>query len=317
MLYVVPSNEIQPPEHDRLRQTEWFLTSTYYAVLLCGITCRKLLLFTHPLNTETTTSMNSKAIITHIVDWLADYAKQSNTNGFVVGVSGGIDSAVTSVLAAKSGCQLLCLEMPIHQAAAQVTRARTHIALLQAEFSNVSSVCSDLTPVFDSFVNAMPETVNEEGRLRALANTRARLRMTTLYYFAGLNNYLVAGTGNKVEDFGVGFYTKYGDGGVDLSPISDLNKTQVYALGKTLNVIEEIRRARPTDGLWGDERSDEEQLGASYRELEWAMNYNEADSAEPRYHRHREVLNIYRRLHQANKHKMQPIPVCVIPDALK
>ena len=156
---------------------------------------------------------------------------------------------------------------------------------------------------------------NEEERHLTLANARARLRMTTLYYFAGLHNYLVAGTGNKVEDFGVGFYTKYGDGGVDLSPIADLNKTEVYALGAELGVIEEIMVAKPTDGLWGDDRSDEDQLGASYAELEWAMDFagDESELTE----RQREVMVIYQRLNSANKHKMEPIPVCEVPDAIK
>lgn len=261
--------------------------------------------------------MKTVAVISHIVDWLADYINQSNSKGFVVGVSGGIDSAVTSTLVAKTGCSVLCLEMPIHQAASQITRARAHINFLQTNFSNVSFVCSDLTAVFDGFTNAMPQGENEPNRFLSLANTRARLRMTALYYFAGLHNYLVAGTGNKVEDFGVGFYTKYGDGGVDLSPIADLNKTEVYALGKALNVIEEIRVANPTDGLWGDERSDEVQLGASYPELEWAMAYDGAGESDNLSDRQREVLTIYQQRHRANQHKMKPIPICKIPDVFR
>ncbi|WP_423908746.1 NAD(+) synthase [Candidatus Spongiihabitans sp.] len=270
--------------------------------------------------------MKTEAVISHIVNWLTDYAKKSGACGFVVGVSGGIDSAVTSMLAAKTGLPVLCLEMPIHQAQSQITQARTHIDILEANFSNVSSIRIDLTPIFDGFTNAMPtiENSKNEERFLALANTRARLRMTALYYFAGLNNYLVAGTGNKVEDFGVGFYTKYGDGGVDLSPIADLNKTEVYALGETLGVSEEIRVAKPTDGLWGDGRSDEEQLGASYHELEWAMDYMDYDEAINANNlannlsgRQREVLKIYRRLHQANQHKMEPIPICEIPGAFR
>ena len=260
--------------------------------------------------------MKTAPIISHIVDWLAAYINQSQSKGFVVGVSGGIDSAVTSTLVAKTGCSVLCLEMPIHQAESQVARSRTHINLLQANYANVAAVCSDLTALFDGFTRAMPRVENEVDRVLALANTRARLRMTTLYYFAGLNNYLVAGTGNKVEDFGVGFYTKYGDGGVDLSPIADLNKTEVYALGKALNVNEEIMRAAPTDGLWGDDRSDEAQLGASYPELEWAMAYK-VDDTNTLSSRQCEVLKIYRQLHLANQHKMQPIPICMIPDAFR
>ncbi len=152
----------------------------------------------------------------------------------------------------------------------------------------------------------------------ALANTRARLRMTTLYYFAALDRCLVAGTGNKVEDFGVGFYTKYGDGGVDLSPIADLVKTEVYALGAALGVSDEIMKAPPTDGLWGDNRTDEDQIGASYPELEWAMAHVASGASDTGLDdRQREVLEIYRRFHRANRHKIEPIPVCHIPDELR
>jgi len=261
--------------------------------------------------------MNTEAVVSHIVKWLADYEKSAGTKGYVTGVSGGIDSAVTSALAARTGSPTLCLEMPIHQAESQVSRARTHIEKLMKSFANVSSIWTDLTPIFDSFTAAMPDADNEETQFLALANTRARLRMTALYYFAGLNNYLVVGTGNKVEDFGVGFYTKYGDGGIDLSPIADLNKTEVYALGKSLGVIEEIMVAKPTDGLWGDDRSDEDQLGASYHELEWAMECDGKNSSINLSPRQAEVLDIYRKLHGANRHKMDPIPVCEIPAELK
>ena len=152
----------------------------------------------------------------------------------------------------------------------------------------------------------------------SLANTRARLRMTTLYYFAALNKLLVAGTGNKVEDFGVGFYTKYGDGGVDLSPIADLLKTEVYEIAKVLGVNEDIIKAAPTDGLWGDDRTDEDQIGASYPELEWAMQMDEEGKAETDFSdRQKEVFQIYKRFNRANRHKMVPIPVCEIPNSLK
>ncbi len=176
--------------------------------------------------------MRTEAIVQHIVHWLKTYADQAHSNGFVVGVSGGIDSAVTSSLCALTGLPTLCVEMPIHQAANQVSRAATHIAKLKTHHKNVSSHWVELTEIFDNFVHALPPSGNKDKHEFSLVNTRARFRMSTLYYFAGLNNYLVAGTGNKVEDFGVGFYTKYGDGGVDLSPIADLNKTEVYALGK-------------------------------------------------------------------------------------
>ncbi len=261
--------------------------------------------------------MNNTAVIDYIVDWMKGYVTKSSTKGFVVGVSGGIDSALTSTLAAKTGLPVLCLEMPIHQADSQVTRAREHIQQLEAKYPNVSSIETDLTPVFDQFVDGLPAVESEDVRFLSLANARARLRMTTLYYFAGLHNYIVAGTGNKVEDFGVGFYTKYGDGGVDISPIADLMKTEVFSLAKTLDVIDSIQVAKPTDGLWGDDRSDEDQIGASYPELEWAMRYDEA--AQPKSElseREQEVLAIYTRLNRANQHKMNPIPVCDIPDEL-
>ncbi len=166
--------------------------------------------------------MHTEKVTDYIVDWLKTYAVNARMEGFVVGISGGIDSAVTSALCAKTGIRTLCVEMPIHQAENQVTRADRHIDWLMQHFPNVKRQPVNLTPVFDSLIAALPKVENEEDRLMSLANTRARLRMTTLYYFAALNKYLVAGTGNKVEDFGVGFYTKYGDGGVDLSPIADL-----------------------------------------------------------------------------------------------
>jgi NAD+ synthase len=164
----------------------------------------------------------------------------------------------------------------------------------------------------------MPKVENEADREMSLVNSRARLRMTALYYFAGLESKLVAGTGNKVEDFGVGFFTKYGDGGVDLSPIADLTKTEVYALAEELEIIEEIRKAKPTDGLWGDDRTDEDQIGASYPELEWAMKFQkEGNDSSTLTGREKEVYEIYDRLHKANLHKINPIPVCEVPEQLK
>ena len=261
--------------------------------------------------------MNAEAVTSHIVNWLNEHAAAAGTGGFVVGVSGGVDSAVTSGLVARTGQRVICCEMPIHQSDAQVSRARKHISQLEREFPNVTSVRTELTAVFDAFVAAMPSVANEEERFLTLANARARIRMTTLYYFAGLHGYLVAGTGNKVEDFGVGFFTKYGDGGVDLSPIADLVKTEVYALGRALRVNGDIMEAAPTDGLWGDNRSDEDQIGASYPELEWAMDHDPGASPEPLTPRQEEVLAIYRRLHAANRHKMDPIPVCQVPAEVK
>ncbi|MFI2742712.1 NAD(+) synthase [Zhouia sp. PK063] len=262
--------------------------------------------------------MKTELVIDHIVNWLKEYATNAKVNGFVVGVSGGIDSAVTSTLCAKTGLPVLCLEMPIHQAKSHVSRALNHIKWLENNYTNVSMQSVNLTPVFDSLFNELPKVANEEDRLMSLANTRARLRMTSLYYFAALNGYLVAGTGNKVEDFGVGFYTKYGDGGVDLSPIADLLKTEVYALAKTMGVNQEILDAQPTDGLWGDDRTDEDQIGASYPELEWAMQMAEQDKKTSDFEgRQKEVFEIYKRYNTANKHKMEPIPVCTIPKNLK
>ncbi|MEO8589448.1 MAG: NAD(+) synthase [Flavobacteriales bacterium] len=264
--------------------------------------------------------MNTPKVIDHITAWLKDYCTRARQDGFVVGVSGGIDSAVTSALCARTGLPVLCVEMPIHQAAAQVERAVDHIAALRSAHPLVRMERVDLTPVFDTFITALPR-IDDAGTMElALANTRARVRMTTLYYFAGVHRALVAGTGNKVEDFGVGFFTKYGDGGVDLSPIADLTKTEVYAVAKELGVIDSIMRAKPTDGLWGDDRSDEDQIGASYPELEWAMDVRERAidiSTTELSHRQRTVLGIFDQRKAANRHKMEPIPVCLIPAALR
>ena len=258
--------------------------------------------------------MNTEKVVDHIVNWLKDYCTNAKLNGFVVGVSGGIDSAVTSTLCARTGLEVLCLEMPIHQAPSQVSRAFNHIEWLMKQYPNVTVKTIELTPVFDSLVESFPRVEVEEKRFMALANTRARLRMTSLYYFAALNGYLVAGTGNKVEDFGVGFFTKYGDGGVDLSPIADLLKSEVYELGRFMGINEDIMVAPPTDGLWGDNRTDEDQIGASYDELEWAMAMDDQEKTADDFEgREREVFKIYKRLNNANKHKMVPIPICEIP----
>lgn len=264
------------------------------------------------------TGFKAEEINNYIVKWLHGYAVNAKVQGFVVGISGGIDSAVTSTLCAQTGLPTLCIEMPIHQATSHVTRAREHIEQLKQRFKNVSGTEADLTPVFETFRKQVPETSNKHLYDLTLANTRARLRMTTLYYFAGINSALVAGTGNKVEDFGVGFYTKYGDGGVDVSPIADLMKSEVRELARYLNVPDSIIQAKPTDGLFGDDRSDEDQLGASYDELEWAMAETEKGKQPDDYDGcQKEVLSIYKRLNAANRHKMEPIPVCEIPLNLK
>ncbi|WP_366186788.1 NAD(+) synthase [Flavobacterium ovatum] len=250
---------------------------------------------------------------THIVNWLKKYADIAKVNGFVIGISGGVDSALTSTLCAQTGLQVLCVEMPIHQHKDHVSRGREHIVQLKAKFNNVSSIETDLTPVFETFKNEVPAHIDDKKLQLTLANTRARLRMTTLYYHAGVHGLLVAGTGNKVEDFGVGFYTKYGDGGVDISPIADLMKSEVFALASYLKIPDSILNAQPSDGLFGDEKTDEEQLGASYDELEWAMLADENELSITNFsEREKIVFDIYQRLNKANQHKMNPIPVCEI-----
>jgi len=263
--------------------------------------------------------MNSEKVTTHIVEWLTGYIQQSKTKGFVIGVSGGVDSAVTSTLGALTGLPVLCVEMPIHQDKSQVERAQNHIAYLKENYPNVTSIETELTPIFDAFMNELPQQENQEAQFLALANARARFRMTTLYYHAQINNYLVLGTGNKVEDFGIGFFTKYGDGGVDLSPIADLTKTEVFELAAHLNINADIQQAAPTDGLWGDDRTDEDQIGATYPELEWAMEMTEKGIFDITSFtaRQQEVFAIYTQLNTQNQHKMEAIPVCVIPEKIK
>jgi len=258
--------------------------------------------------------MKTEKVADHIIKWLKEYAENAKVKGFVVGVSGGIDSALTSTLCAKTGFPTLCVELPIHQAKNQVTRAQEHIGQLKNKFDNVSDVKVDLTSTFEDFKNVVPNTESSAKVDLSLANTRARLRMTTLYYLAGLHSSLVVGTGNKVEDFGVGFYTKYGDGGVDLSPIADLMKSEVYELAAFLDVPNSIQKAAPTDGLFGDSRTDEDQIGASYDELEWAMDMQSKGKSENDFSgREYEVFKIYSRLNKINQHKMKPIPICEIP----
>ena len=256
--------------------------------------------------------MRTKEVIKYIKEWILQYNKESKTKGFVIGISGGIDSALTSTLIAETRLPLMCIEMPIHQNKKEILRGKKHITWLKEKYNNVSSIEFNLTSVFDNFKN---QTNHNNDNSLALANTRSRLRMTSLYYFAQINNYLVAGTGNKVEDFGIGFFTKYGDGGVDLSPIADLLKTEVFTLSKELNIINDILIAPPTDGLWDNEKTDEDQIGATYEELEWAMNLDNLNKNLSK--REQKVLTIYKKLNKANKHKILPIPVCLIPENLK
>lgn len=236
--------------------------------------------------------MDSTKVAKHIQDWLVNYLDSTGISGFVIGISGGIDSALVSKLCALTGKKTILLTMPIRQTKAEYTRAIKHMDALQKEFSNVEIMEVNLTDTFETFEKGMPFDLTKNHL--AMANSRARLRMTTLYAIGQANSCLVVGTGNKVEDFGVGFYTKYGDGGVDISPIADLNKTQVFTLAHFLDVIPEIQEAKPTDGLFEDGRSDEDQIGASYPELEWAMEYqgDESDLTA----RQKDVLTIYRRL---------------------
>jgi len=243
-----------------------------------------------------------------IINWLIDYSNTSDIKAFVIGISGGIDSALTSTLCAQTGIKTIVVSMPIHQAPNQLQRAHDHINWLKQNFTNVTSLEKDLTNIYDSFEILFQDDYNE----LALANSRARIRMTTLYQIAQSNNALVVGTGNKVEDFGVGFFTKYGDGGVDISPIADLMKSEVRELAKELNINKDILVAPPTDGLWGDDRTDEDQIGASYDELEWAMNYK--GDIKDLLGKQKQIYYIFNKFNTQNKHKMQSIPVCKIKD---
>jgi NAD+ synthase len=241
----------------------------------------------------------SKKVV-FIKDWILNYTNSmpKKANALVIGISGGIDSSVTSTLCAMTGIKTIVLTMPIKQIISQHNLSLKHEKWLKNKFKNVETHTIELDEVFKSFKLKLSDFGSEHG----LANSRARIRMTTLYQVAATNNGIVVGTGNKVEDFGVGFYTKYGDGGVDISPIADCTKTEVWELGKELSILEEIIQAQPTDGLWDDGRTDVGQLGLTYQELEDAI----INSNSP----HRSKYLEKRKL---NLHKMQPIPVCKIP----
>jgi len=261
--------------------------------------------------------MKGQELEDHIVGWLKDYVTKYSISGFVVGVSGGIDSAVVSTLCAKTGFPVLVIDLPISQSGELSDK---HIDYLGENYGNVEGMRIDLT---DSY-NVIKDTLNLEGENAnlTLANTQSRLRMLALYSQANNRNYIVCGTGNKVEDFGIGFFTKGGDGMVDVSPIADLMKSEVYDLGKHLGVIDEIINVAPTDGLWDGSPTDEEQIGASYDELEWAMEWIEDHKYETSIedikslsNRQREVIKIYESRHYKNKHKMNLPPVCEIPNS--
>jgi NAD+ synthase len=241
-----------------------------------------------------------------IVKWLKDYVSEHNIKSFVIGVSGGIDSAVSSTLAAKTGVPTYAIGMPIHQNEEQESLSDTHLEWLNSNFDNVIVGKFDLTRVFDTFTFAMKEFGHNN---LALANSRSRLRMVTLYQVATSVGGIVVGTGNKVEDYGVGFYTKYGDGGIDIAPIADLYKTEVWELGRHFGVDQRIINASPTDGLWDDGRTDEDQIGTSYEMLEWVMESGISDSSLPDLtEEQRHAINQYQKFNSQNKHKMLPIP---------
>ena len=241
----------------------------------------------------------SKKIV-FIKDWILNYVNSMpvKAESLVIGISGGIDSSVTSTLCAMTGLKTIVLTLPIKQNNEQNNLSLLHKKWLVDKFKNVESHLLELDNVFKNFENTLSDFKNENG----MANSRSRLRMTTLYQVATANSGIVVGTGNKVEDFGVGFYTKYGDGGVDISPIADCTKTDVWELGKELKILQEIVNATPTDGLWDDGRTDEIQLGLKYKEVEEAMN----NPNSPNYEK-------YIKIRKLNLHKMQPIPVCKIP----
>jgi len=248
---------------------------------------------------------NYSELESRIVYWLKDYTVNNNIKAFVIGVSGGIDSAVSSTLAAKTGLPTYALGMPIHQKPEQETLSDAHLEWLQNSFSNVIISKFDLSKVFDTFQFTMKEFGADK---LALANTRSRLRMVTLYQIATSVGGIVVGTGNKVEDYGVGFYTKYGDGGVDIAPIADLYKTEVWRLGEHLGVDERIISAAPTDGLWDDGRTDEDQIGTSYSMLEWVMEKGLSEDPMFLNEEQSNAINMYQKFNTQNKHKMISIP---------
>ncbi len=259
--------------------------------------------------------MNSEKITNHIVSWLKNYAEKAGVKGYVIGISGGVDSAVVSTLCAMTGLEILLLEMPIRQKQEEVNRAWEHIEHLKKKYNNVKAMTVNLTPAFEELYKTFDVNDDEfPAEKLAFANTRSRLRMLTLYYYGQINGYLVCGTGNKVEDFGIGFYTKYGDGGVDISPIADLYKTEVYALSKSLNLVKSIQEAVPTDGLWDVDRTDEQQIGATYPELEKIQKEFDTKTEADYEGRDLEVFKIFSKMNKAAQHKINPIPVCDIPE---
>jgi len=244
-----------------------------------------------------------------IIYWIKNYIETNFIKSLIVGVSGGIDSAVVSTLCAETNIKTYVLNMPIHQDKEQENLSDLHINFLLKKYSNVESLKFNLSNTFDNFLKDLsPYNLNK----LANANSKSRIRMICLYQIAGNFNGIVVGTGNKVEDYGIGFYTKYGDGGVDIAPIADLYKTEVWELGKILNIDKKIINAKPTDGLWDDGRSDEDQIGCSYEELEWAMH--EGQFKIDLNEKEKKILNIYNNFHNKNKHKMESIPTFKLED---
>jgi NAD+ synthase len=259
--------------------------------------------------------MTPKQQVDHITRWIKSYATKNKIKTLVVGVSGGIDSAVVSTLCAKTGIYTMAVCMPIKQSKHTHELSVKHAYWLTEQFDNAENYTVDLTPTFKQFERAMGDVFDNE---LAFANSRSRLRMMTLYQIAQCHDGIVVGTGNRVEDFGVGFFTKYGDGGVDISPIADCMKTEVWAMGHELGIMSEIINAAPTDGLWADGRTDEDQLGMTYPELEHAMRLDSGDAdihgALKLSKLEKAQLKKYRELRARNMHKMNPIPVCKIKD---
>ena len=245
--------------------------------------------------------MESSKKVIFIKDWILNYVNSMpvKAKSLVIGISGGIDSSVSSTLSAMTGLRTIVLSMPIKQNGSQHDLSLRHQEWLKKNFKNVEGHTVELDSLFKTFESTLKDFNSEHG----MANSRARLRMSTLYQVAAANNGIVVGTGNKVEDFGVGFYTKYGDGGVDISPIADCNKTEVWELGRELKILDDIINAAPTDGLWDDGRTDEGQLGLSYKEIEEAMDNENSKNRDK-----------YIQIRKANLHKMEPIPICKIPN---
>jgi len=255
--------------------------------------------------------MELEKIKDFIVQWIRDYATKNHIENLIVGISGGIDSALTSTLCAMTNINTTAVSLPINQRKNELNNASKHLHWLTQNYQNIQTKTIDLSDLFLKYQNVIPKNYHSD---LGFANSKARIRMTTLYQIASKHNGIVVGTGNKIEDFGIGFFTKYGDGGVDISPIADLTKSEVKKLSILCGIIPDIIKARPTDGLWEDARTDEDQIGATYKELEWAMGFNKNKNISAR---EQKVLNIYQTLNRKNKHKMQPIPICTIPRKTK